>query len=89
MALDGAGARENTAIHFVEFIVRRVKHEAARNADGDADRAAIELNYKSLGHRTLLPASGRKGARERGLANRNARQTRGGVCVRFDAKRGS
>lgn len=74
LALDGASTRENATIHFVEVIIRCVKYEAARNPDSDADRAVIELNYKSLGHRTLLPASGSKHARDRGLANRIARQ---------------
>src|SRR4051794_40124085 len=65
--LKGPHARENAAVHCVEFIVRCVENEAARNADGNSDGAVVILNRKTLhGHRTLLPANNRA----RGLAAR-------------------
>jgi hypothetical protein len=74
LALDGASTREDAAIHLVEIIVGCVKHETARNADGDADRAAIKLNYKSLGH-GLYSGRVEASVRDCDLANRNARQS--------------
>lgn len=43
-----AGARKQPPFELVEFAVRRIEHETARNADGDADDAAVELDCKTL-----------------------------------------
>ena len=57
LALDGPGAREDPPVQFVEIAVGCVKHEAAWHSNRDTDRAAIELDDKSLGnHWTPLPA---------------------------------
>jgi hypothetical protein len=48
LALDRSRAPEQASIQLVEARVGRVKHEAARHADCDADRAAVELDCKSL-----------------------------------------
>src|SRR5689334_7171341 len=48
LALDGAGAAEQPPVHLIEAVVRSVEHEAARHADGDADRAPVELDCETL-----------------------------------------
>jgi hypothetical protein len=59
LALDRPSSVEQSSIHFIEIMVGRVEHKAARNADRDADGVAIKLDCKALcTHRTLLPVSG-------------------------------
>jgi hypothetical protein len=60
-----AGAREQAAIERVEPLVGRKEFEAAGNANGDPDCAAVELDGKSLpgGHLKVSPGervAGRK-----------------------------
>jgi len=56
--LDGAGPGEQPPIHLIEIIVGRVEHEAAGNADGNADGVAVVFNDKTLpSHGTLLLAN--------------------------------
>jgi len=58
LPLDRPGAAEHASVHLPETVVGGVEHEAAGDADGDADRAAVELDCKSLGdHLTQLRAS--------------------------------
>jgi hypothetical protein len=58
LALDRAGSGKQAAVHLIEFVAGRVKHEAAWNAHCDPDGAAIELDRETLcNHRSLLPAS--------------------------------
>jgi hypothetical protein len=45
---DGPCAGKATAVHFVERIIGRIEHEAAWNADCNADRLSVELDDKSL-----------------------------------------
>jgi len=47
-ALERPGAGEETAVELVEITARRKEHEAARNADGEPDGAAVELDRKTL-----------------------------------------
>ena len=57
LSLDGPRTGKHLPVHFIETVVRGIKHEAAWNADSDPDRATVELDRKSLGnHGTLLPA---------------------------------
>src|SRR5437764_15141270 len=63
-SLDGAGAAEQPAVHLIEAIVGCVEHEAAGNADSYADRAAVELDCKTLGnHEDSTPGEHRQAAR--------------------------
>jgi hypothetical protein len=70
--VDRAGAREQAAVERVEPLVGRKEFEAAGNADGDPDRAAVELNGKSLpgGHGKMSP-----GERIAGRETPNASQS--------------
>src|SRR5690349_18235245 len=58
--LDRAGAAEQLPVHRVEPVVGCVEHESARHADGNADRAPVELDGKTLGNHldSWLPAGG-------------------------------
>ena len=44
LSLDGSRTGKHAPVHFIETVVRGVKHEAARNADSDPDRATVELD---------------------------------------------
>jgi hypothetical protein len=48
LPFDGPGAAEQSPVEPGEPPVRRIKHEAARDADRDPDRAAIELDRETL-----------------------------------------
>src|SRR6478672_3511197 len=85
LALDGAGAAEQPSVHRVEAIVGGVEHEAAGHADGDADRAAVELDCKTLGnHLNSAPDGPAEHARMRPPAGRSVDWVRD--CTRFDAR---
>lgn len=69
LSLDGSRTGKHAPVHFIETVVRGVKHEAARNADSDPDRATVELDRKSLcNHGILLPAC--NAGRGRGFASK-------------------
>jgi len=53
LMLDRSGTRKHAPFDFVETIVGRVKHEAARYAHGDSDGPSIELHGKSLADQAL------------------------------------
>jgi hypothetical protein len=53
LPLDGPSTGEQATVHLVEAVVRRPEHEAARDADRDPDRAAIEFDRKSLRNQGL------------------------------------
>jgi hypothetical protein len=57
LPLDGASTGEEAAVHFIETVVRGPKHEAARDADSDPDRAAIEFDRKSLRNQDSAPGA--------------------------------
>jgi len=48
LPLDDPRTGEQAPVHLIEAVIGCVKHEAARDTDGDPDRAAIELDGKSL-----------------------------------------
>jgi hypothetical protein len=48
LALERAGAGEQPAVERLEPVAGREEHEAAGHADGDADRAAVELDCETL-----------------------------------------
>ena len=62
LALERPGAGEQPAIERIERVARREEHEPAGHANGDADRAAVELDQESLVH---LNVSNAPGARPR------------------------
>jgi hypothetical protein len=47
-AFERAGAGEEAAVEAVELIGGCEEHESAGYADGDADRAAVELDCETL-----------------------------------------
>jgi len=57
LPLDGASTAEQAAVHLLETVVRRPEHEAARDADSDPDRAAIEFDRKSLRNQNSAPGA--------------------------------
>jgi hypothetical protein len=58
LALNGAGTRKEAPIHLLELIVGCAEHEPTGDTDGNADRAVVILDRKTLhDHWTLLPAS--------------------------------
>src|SRR5437868_6465910 len=72
LALDCSSTAEHAPVHRLEPAVRCVEHEAARDADGDADRATVELDCETLGnHEDSAPGEQRhahRGALPRMLA---------------------
>jgi hypothetical protein len=48
LALDGAGTAELPAVQLGEIVHLSEEHEAAGDADGDPDGAAVELDRKTL-----------------------------------------
>jgi len=48
LSFDDSRAGKGAPVHFIETPIRGVEDEAAGDADGDADGAALELDRKSL-----------------------------------------
>jgi hypothetical protein len=72
LTLDSASASEGAAVHLIERIIGRVEHEAARNADGNADCPVVKLDYKSLVNHDDSTPGERTSARERTRASQLA-----------------
>ena len=70
--LDRSGTRKDAPFDFVETIVGRVKHEAARYAHGDSDGPSIKLDGKSLVYQALHSSRSRDGVRWSALRLRHA-----------------
>src|SRR3954466_12858916 len=48
LPLDGAGARKHPPVHLIESAVRRVEHQSAGRAYGNADGAPVEFDCETL-----------------------------------------
>src|SRR6476661_6982745 len=55
LALDGARPAEQPPVDWFEPGIGCVEHEPARHADGDADRAAVEFDCKTLVNHNSSP----------------------------------
>src|SRR5690242_10700774 len=83
LALERPGAREEAAVELVEGTARRKEHEAAGDADGDADRAAVEFDGETLAWHYTSPmrAGALAGAvKPRGDGLRDFQRMRSRVC---------
>src|SRR5690242_784939 len=75
LALHRADAAEQTAVEGVEIVAGRKEHEAAGHPDGDADRAAVELDCEALAWHLNF-----SNARRRASAGAAARCPSDGLC---------